>query len=354
MTIEELRTNIDNLDNSLLELFNERMELVNKIGKIKNKNKTEVYRPEREKSILNRLKSLNRGKLTNEGIESIFTELFTISRNLEKPEIVAYLGPKATFTHQVAKKKFGNTSSYIPLTSIDSIFQEIVNKRVKYGVIPIENSSNGVVNDTILSFNKYNLKIIAQETIDIHLTLCSNCLDIRDIEYIYSKDIAFGQCKNFLNSMGLNSVQHISVESTAKATEIASKNKNSASICSEIASEVYNIPILYKNIEDSNKNRTRFFIISNFDTKISGNDKTAILANLENKTGSLVNFLTSFKNFGINLTHIKSHIINNDSIFFIEFNGHHKESNINKILLNHKSNIKILGSYIRLSSPQQN
>lgn len=346
-TLEDIREDINDVDNSLLDLINKRMELVDKIGKIKENKDVPIYRPEREQKILNRLKSLNQGKLTDKAINSIFTELFTISRNLEKSELIAYLGPQATFTHQAAKNRFGNTSAYIPISSIDSIFQEIKEGRVKFGVIPIENSSNGIVSDTILAFYKYNLKIIAQENINIHLTLSSNCKDIQDIKKIYSKDIAFGQCQKFLNNLGLNNIKKIAVESTAKAAQLSFKNKDTAAICSEIASQIYNLPILYKNIEDSDKNRTRFFIISDFDTEISNNDKTSILVKLKNETGSLVNFLISLKNSGINLTCIKSHIIDGDSIFFIEFNGHQKDSDIKNILLKYKNQIKILGSYIK-------
>ncbi len=352
MTLEELRVEIDKIDDTLLDLYNKRMEFVHLVGELKNSTGAPIYRPEREQSILNRLKEKNRksgGKLTDEAIDALFLEMFAVARNLELPERIAYLGPEASFTHQAAESKFGAMSSYLPISSIRGVFREVSKGTAKFGVIPIENSSNGIVSDTINCLDEYNLKIIAEVFVDVHHTLASTCDNIKDIKTIYSKDIAFGQCQNFLKDCGLDEVEQIPVESTAKAAKMAREEKNTAAICADVAAKMYGLPILFKNIEDYDNNKTRFFIISNFDNLPSGNDKTTILVRLPNKPGVLVEFLNDFEKSSINLTKIKSHIVDGVSLFFLEFNGHKDDKHIQEIIQKHKESIKILGSYVKES-----
>ncbi len=347
MTLDELRLNIDSIDDQLLDLYNRRMEQVYIVGEVKNTTGTPIYRPEREQAILNRLKKQNSGKLTDEAIDALFLELFAVSRNLERPEAIAYLGPKASFTHQVAESRFGAMSRYIPMGSIEAVFREVNRGTAKFGVIPIENSSNGIVSNTINSLREYNLKIIAEVFMDIHHTLATRCDSIEQIKKIYSKDIAFDQCRIFLQDCGLDEVELIPIESTAKAAKLAMEEDYSAAICADVAAKLYNLPILFKNIEDCTNNKTRFFVISNFDNLVSGNDKTSILVYLRNKPGALVEFLNDFERCEVNLNKIKSHIVEGESIFFIEFDGHQKDSHIIDIMDRHKDEIKILGSYIK-------
>ncbi|MDQ1326189.1 MAG: chorismate mutase / prephenate dehydratase [Campylobacterota bacterium] len=350
MTLDNLRKKIDGIDDMLLKLYNERMEYIHQIGELKNTSGEPIYRPERELSILNRLKQQNKisgGKLTDGAIDALFLELFAVARNLELPEAVAYLGPEASFTHQAAESKFGAMSTYLPMSSIRGIFREVEKGTAKFGVIPIENSSNGIVSDTINCLDEYPLKIIAEVIIDIHLAFATLSENIKEIKTIYSKDIAFGQCRNFLQDLGLDEVELVPIESTAKAAKLALKDNTSAAICPAVAAKLYNLPIRFDNIEDSSNNRTRFFIISNFENQPSGNDKTSLLVKLLNKPGSLVEFLNDFEEANVNLTKIKSHIIEGKSIFFIEFNGHRKDAHIQPILEKHKDEIKVLGSYVK-------
>ena len=347
MTLDELRTKIDTIDDQLLKLYNQRMEYVNQVGELKNTTGAPIYRPEREQAILNRLKQQNDGKLTDEAIDALFLELFAVSRNLERPEAIAYLGPKASFTHQVAESRFGAMSRYIPMGSIKAVFREVNRGTAKFGVIPIENSSNGIVSDTINCLKEYDLKIIAEIFMDIHHTLATRCDSINEIKKIYSKDIAFDQCRIFLQDCGLDEVELIPIESTAKAAKLAMEEDNSAAICANVAAKLYNLPILFNNIEDCDNNKTRFFVISNFDNLISGNDKTSMLVYLKNRPGALVEFLNDFERCEVNLTKIKSHIVEGESIFFIEFNGHQKDLHIIDIIERHKDEVKILGSYIK-------
>ena len=349
MTLDELRVEIDTIDDTLLKLYNQRMEFVHQVGELKNTTGAPIYRPEREQSILTRLKEQNQGKLTDNAIDALFLEMFAVARNLELPERIAYLGPEASFTHQAAEIKFGAMSAYLSIGSIKGVFREVGRGTAKFGVVPIENSSNGIVSDTINCLNDYNLKIIAEVFVGIHHTLATTCNDVKEIKRIYSKDIAFGQCQKFLQDCGLDEIEQIPVESTAKAAKLARKEKGSAAICADVAAKMYNLPILFQNIEDYANNKTRFFIISNFDNLPSGTDKTSMLVRLPNTPGALVEFLNDFEKFHVNLTKIKSHIVEGVSIFFIEFSGHKDDKHIQQIIQKHKSIIKILGSYVKES-----
>ncbi len=347
MTLDELRVQIDDIDDTLLKLYNKRMDLVHKVGEVKNTTGAPIYRPEREQAILNRLKAKNNGKLTNAAIDALFLEMFAVARNLELPEGVAYLGPEASFTHQAAESKFGAMSEYLPIGSIQGIFREVEKGTAKFGVIPIENSSNGIVSDTINCLDEYNLKIIAEVMIDVHFAFATLSEDYKKITKIYSKDIAFGQCRKFLQDLGLDNAELVPVESTAKAAKLAAKDENAAALCPSIAAKLYQLPIRFNNVEDNTDNKTRFFIISDFENAPSGNDKTSLLVRLPDRPGSLVEFLNDFEDAHINLTKIKSHIVEGQSIFFIEFSGHQKDEEIQKILNKHSKSIKVLGSYVK-------
>jgi chorismate mutase/prephenate dehydratase len=346
----ELRNTLDSIDNELITLLNKRMKTVHKVGELKAKSGGAIYRPEREKAIIDRLTKLSQeqnGVLNKDAIEALFLEIFAISRNLELPENVAYLGPIGSFTHQAAESKFGAMSKYLSIASIKGVFREVSSGKAKFGVIPIENSSNGIVSDTITCLQEYNLKIISEVMVDIHHTLATTCDDVKDIKRLYSKDIAFEQCHRFLEDLGLNQIELIPVESTAKAAALAVNEPNSAAICSNIAAKLYKLPILFNNIEDKENNRTRFFIVSDFENAPSGDDKTSILVKLSNEAGALVNFLNDFEKEKINLTKIKSHIIEGISLFFLEFAGHKNDENVQNIFKKHQEQIKFLGSYVK-------
>jgi len=345
--LDELRDKLDSIDNEVLKLINERMEIVHQVGVLKAHSGGAIYRPERERAIVDRLEGLNDGKLNREAIEALFLEIFAISRNLELPENIAYLGPEGSFTHQAAESRFGAMSAYLPIGSIKGVFREVASGKAKFGVIPIENSSNGIVSDTINCLSSHDVKVIAEVVIDIHHTLATSCENIKDIKAIYSKDIAFEQCHRFLENVGLDEVEHIPVESTAKAAKYALQNKSSAAICSHVAAKISNLPILFEDIEDKDNNKTRFFIVSNFENSKSGNDKTSILAKLPNTPGALVEFLTDFDKAGLNLTKIKSHIVEGNSIFFIDFDGHKDDDNVKTIFSKHGESLKYLGSYVK-------
>ena len=293
----------------------------------------------------NILKKIKKSKDKNLLLEKIFSNIFSLSQDNTNQEKIVYLGPEGSYTQEATINKFGNNNTYYSVNSIKNIFHEINEDRAKYGIVPIENSSNGMVGDTVNCFNNYNLNIIGETILDIHHTLVSNCKKVEDIKIIYSKDIAFDQCSIFLENYHLNEVKYEYVDSTTKAAKLASQTPNSAAICSSLAASTNNIPILFNCIEDNKDNKTRFLVISKEDTNKSTNDKTSIMVQLPNKYGSLIDFLNDFKEAKINLNKIKSHIVKGISTFFIEFEGHKNDSDIRKILNKHKKHIKVLGSY---------
>jgi chorismate mutase/prephenate dehydratase len=354
MSLEEIREKIDKIDDEILKLLNKRMEYVGEVGKIKNALESSIFRPEREHSIINRLVALSKkegGILDKKAIEAIFYEIIGVAKNLERTEKVAYLGPKGTFTHQAAQMRFGSLKDYIPLASIASVFKAVDSDRAVYGVVPIENSTDGIVGETLDLLGQYNLKILAEIYMPIHHSFCSLSNSLEDITKIYSKDIAFGQCRKFLNEHRLDHVELIPVESTAKAAELAKEDDKSAAICPHIAAKLNNLPSIFENIEDMHDNKTRFIIIGKSPSSASGNDKTSILAKLSNEPGSLVDFLREFEKENINLTKIESRPAKENRAFsywfFIDFEGHRDEPKISQLFKEGKYDIKWLGSYVK-------
>ena len=355
-TLDECRIAIDGIDDKVLNLLNERMKIVERVGEIKNTSGGAIYRPEREKDIINRLVDLSAksdGLLNKSAIEAIFLEIFAVSRNLELPEKIAYLGPEGTFTHQAAESRFGAMSEYVSLNSIEAVFKELEAKRAKFGVVPIENSRDGVVGETLDLLAKTQVKIVAELYMPIHISFATKAKNIKDIKKIYSKDKGFGECREFLNEYGLTNVEQIPVESTAKAAILASEDESAAAICSHIAAKLYGIPVSYENIEDVYDNATRFVILSDFKNGISGNDKTSILARLKDavEAGALVHFLQDFDDEKINLSKIESRPSKDKGgfgyWFYIDFYGHIDDEAVQKVLTKHKDEVTWLGSYVK-------
>ncbi len=355
-TLDECRVAIDAIDNEMLELLNERMRVVERVGEIKKETGGAIYRPEREKAIIDRLNRLNeeqRGLLNKSAIEAIFLEIFAVARNLELPERVAYLGPEGSFTHQAAESRFGAMSDYLSLNSIASVFKTLEAKRAKFAVVPIENSRDGIVGETLDLLAKSSVKIVAELYMPIHISFATKAQKLEDITKIYSKDKGFGQCREFLSEHGFVNVEQIPVESTAKAAILAAKDEHAAAICSHIAAKLYGVPTLFENIEDSIDNTTRFVILSDFKNAISGEDKTSILVRLKDavEAGSLVHFLQDFDSENINLSKIESRPSRDKDgfgyWFYIDFYGHIDEERIQKIIQKHTDEVTWLGSYVK-------
>lgn len=355
-TLEDCREAIDAIDNQILDLLNKRMKVVERVGEIKNNTGGAIYRPEREKAIINRLaeQSKEAGGLLNENaIEAIFLEVFAVSRNLELPERIAYLGPEGSFTHQAAESRFGAMSDYLSLGSIEAVFKTLEAKRAKFGVVPIENSRDGVVGETLDLLSKSSMKIVAELYMPIHMSFATKAKKLDNITKIYSKDKGFGQCREFLSEHGFLNVEQIPVESTAKAAIMAAEDENAAAICSHIAAKLYGVPTMFENIEDEHDNATRFFILSDFKNAVSGEDKTSILVKLHDacESGALVHFLQDFEKANINLSKIESRPSKDKTgfgyWFYIDFYGHIDEEQIQKVVEKHASEVTWLGSYVK-------
>jgi len=349
--LNNLRKNIDEIDNKILILLNKRMQIVKRVGEVKNSANTPIYRPEREKEILDRLIYLSKkenGILGKDEIEAVFLEIFAISRSLERKERIAFLGPIGTYTHQAAESRFGANARYLPLLNIDAVFKAVANKEAKYGVVPIENNTEGVVGVTLDFLKKYDVKIVAEICMDIHHSFASIQDDVKKIKRVYSHPQGYNQCLNFLETHNLLDVEFIPTQSTAKAAELASKDELSGAICSKIAAKINNLPLLFEKIEDNNANRTRFIIISDFKTNPSDNDKTSVIAKTSHKSGALFELLKYFKEKNINLLKIESRPNKDDTFntwFYIDFEGHIDDEKIKELI--EKEKMIWLGSYLK-------
>lgn len=351
MNLAHFRTEIDKIDDTLLELLEKRMEIVKRIGKEKIQNNAPIYRPEREKEIIDRLCAKNPAMLDRAAIEAIFLEIFAVSRNLELPERVAYLGPLGSYTHQAAESRFGAMCEYFSHNTITQAIKSVENHRASYAVVPIENNQNGIVGETLDLLKNTDLKIVAEVYMPIHHCFATLAQNIEEVEIIYSKDIAFGQCVSFLNEHSLDHIQRIPVDSTARAAQLVAENPKCAAICSHIAAKLYKVPVLFENIEENAENTTRFIIISNFKNQRCGRDKTSLFANLANtdKPGALHCLLSDIKELNINMTSIQSRPANGDFsyCFFIDIDGHREDANIEELFKRYPNALKWLGSYLK-------
>lgn len=354
-TLQRLRGHIDCIDSEIIELLDKRLSFVQQIGHLKVKNNASIYRPDRERAIIQNLVELAQKKelnnLNKSIIEAIFYEIFAIARNIETPQKIAFLGPIGSYTHQAAENRFGPLSTYLPLTTISAVFDALQRGNAKYGVIPLENNTNGMVGETIDNLACHDFKIINEIILPIHHSFATNHSSLDSIKKIYSKDIAFGQCSHFLQHYQLNEIEHIPVSSTALGAKLASSESNSAAICSEIAAKIYNLPIMFENIENHCKNQTRFVIISDFTNQKGQNDKTSIFVSIKDfgKAGALFALLQDFKDEDINITKIDSRPIQNDgafhSGFYMDFYGHRDDECVQRIFAKRRDEIKWLGSY---------
>ncbi len=352
MELTNLRNSIDTIDDEILSLLEKRMGFVKQIGVLKAGSKTPVYRPERERAIIERLSS-KASTLNKEAIEAIFMEVFAVSRNLEKPEKVAFLGPVGTHTHQAAQSRFGAMSSYQPLNSVEAVFKEVANKEAKFGVVPVENNTEGAVGATLDCLAKFeNVKIVAEIYADIHHSFASLSQNAGDIERIYSHPQAYNQCRNFLESHGLLDAEFIPTKSTAEAAFKALGDKFSGAICPKIAANLNRVPLMFECIEDNSANRTRFFVLSDFKNGVSAGCKSSILAKTSHESGSLTNLLMMFKDAGINLTKLESRPVKQRDfhvVFYIDFEGHIDEEKVREVIKKASEcgcEISWLGSYV--------
>jgi chorismate mutase/prephenate dehydratase len=346
----KLRKQIDEIDDEILNLLNKRANIVLDIAHIKRNENAKYYSPEREREILERLTGTNKGPFPNETLKVIYREILSASLSLEEPLKVAYLGPQATFTHLASLRHFGSSAQFVPTESIKGVFDAVESNKAEYGVVPIENSTEGVVSYTLDLFVDYDLKVGAEVMLEISQNLISKSGEKTKIKKVFSNPHAAAQCRRWLEA-NLPGVPILEITSTAKAAEVAAQDDDAAAIASELAAKVYNLQFVEKGIEDSKHNFTRFLIISKNSPKKSGKDKTSIMFSIKDKPGALYDILYPFKKAKINLTKIESRPSKRKAweyIFFVDMEGHIDDKKLKKAIDAVKDNclyLKILGSY---------
>jgi chorismate mutase/prephenate dehydratase len=348
--LEKFRKQIDSLDDRILALLNERAQAVQKIGRIKALQNDEVYAANREHQILERLAAANRGPLPAEALDEIFRAVINNCRLLQKKLAIAYFGPEATFTHQAAIKHFGRSAEYKPMKSIADVFDEVEKGRADYGVVPIENSTEGVVNHTLDMFMESDLVICAEREDPISQNLLASQSSLKKVKALYSHPQALAQCRRWLESR-MRGVTIHEAASTADAAAHAALHADTAAVASPLAAEIYNLKILARNIQDSRHNVTRFLIIGRKTASRSGRDKTSLLISIKDKVGALHDLLDAFRREDLNLTKIESRPTKKrawEYVFFIDLLGHISEEPVKRCLgrLQEQSVfLKVLGSY---------
>ena len=352
-TLDELRKRIDGIDNQLLALISERARCAQQVATVKKQVDEDAvyYRPEREAQILRSVMKKNPGPLGNEEVARLFREIMSACLALEQPVSVAYLGPEGTFTQEAAIKHFGHSAVSVPMTAIDEVFREVLSDSANYGVVPVENSTEGVVNHTLDNFLESTLKICGEVELRIHHHLLIGPNTKPDkITRVYSHAQSLAQCRKWLDSNYPN-VERIAVNSNAEAARMVKGEWNSAAIAGDMAAELYGLEKLNQRIEDHPDNSTRFLIISKDSVPPSGDDKTSIIVSVHNKPGALHDILAPFHKAGIDLTRIEtrpSRVGKWAYVFFMDFRGHLEDVGVTAVLNELRSQVadlRILGSY---------
>lgn len=352
LDLKDYRKQIDQVDDQILELLHRRAEIAKKVGDFKAKARTEsVYVPHREKEILTRLKARNRDRFPLDALETIYNEIISACRSLEKPLRVAYLGPVGSFGHAASLRHFGASADFIPKTPQTDIFIEVEARRADYGVVAIENSTYGSVRDVLEMFQHTQLQICAEIFLPINHNLLSKS-PMSTVSKVYSHPQPFAQCRRWLHQ-NLKSVQQIEVASTSEAARIAVNEQGAAAIASKLAAELYEVPILSASIIDDPSNTTRFFVIGRHAAERSGNDRTSILFAIKDKVGALYEVLSVLERHKINMSRVESLPARTKAweyVFFVDFDEHAEDQNVQTALAEIEELcvlVKILGTYPR-------
>jgi len=346
------RRNIDEIDGRILELLNERFRCVQEIGKRKNDTKRSPYDPAREREVIKRLVDLNEGPFPDEAVEHVFREIMSAALALQIPKRIAYLGPEATFTHQAAVTCFGRSSTFLPQPDIPAIFEEVERGRAEFGVVPVENSTEGAVNRTLDMFVNSPLKIYAEFSMQISLDLLSLSGDLSRVKKVYSHPQGLAQSRGWL-AAHLPHAEQVETASTSLAAEVVSRDETGAAVSSRLAAALYGLQIAAQQIEDLANNHTRFLVISDHSPGCTGKDKTSIMFSVEDRPGILYETMAPLAKYNINLTKIESRPLKTkpwEYLFFIDFDGHAEEEKTQRALEQLKAKcslFKVLGSYSR-------
>ena len=359
MTEEEqlnaIRQRIDRIDEQLQALINERAAAAREVARIKQAGGGEplYYRPEREAQVLRRIKERNQGPLDAEEMARIFREIMSACLALEQPLRVAFLGPEGTFTQAAALKHFGHSVHTEPFGTISDIFQEVETGNCQYGVVPVENSTEGVISHTLDMFMTASpLKICGEVMLRIHHNLLSNASGLESVGRVYAHQQSLAQCRGWLERH-LPGAERIAVGSNAEAARLAADQSSAAAIGSETAAEIYGLAVLAANIEDEPGNTTRFLIIGDHQVPPSGDDKTSLLLSTRNEAGGLVRLLEPLADHGVSMTRIESRPSRQgvwDYVFFVDVLGHREDPAVAQALQDLEARARLyrwLGSYPR-------
>jgi chorismate mutase/prephenate dehydratase len=358
-TLTSLRGQIDRLDQDLVGLLNRRAEIASQIGQLKQDQGLEVWSATREDEVIAQALAASHGPLPPETLQIIFRELLSGSRSLQRALRVAFLGPKYSYSHLASVAKFGESVTHVPVGSIAAVFEDVNRRQVEFGLVPLENSTDGRVADTLDMFIKLpNLKIRAEVRLRVHHCLMGRC-EWGQVRRVYSKSQALSQCRHWLGK-NLPLATKVEVVSTAAAAELAQREEFAAAVASRAAATAHRMNLLAENIEDQPHNVTRFAVIGERAEARTGRDKTTLMLRMSNQAGSLARTIAPFEKFGVNMTWIESFPIpgpvvkGNDSnpsyLFFIDVEGHASDTAVQQALEAVKKRceqIDILGSYPR-------
>jgi len=349
MDLKKYRNKIDQIDKRLVALLNDRAKASLAIGKEKMKNKKGIYAPAREQAILKKIARLNKGPMSQEAFEAIYREIMSSSLALEKALQIAYFGAAGSFTHLAAVNKFGSQVNYMPSDSILEVFQKVEHGECDYGVVPIENSTEGAVTHTFDLLVDSELKICAQILLPVSQHLMSKSA-LSQVKKVYSHPQVFGQCRHWLFKHVPKAAQ-VEVSSPTQAAQVALKEKGAAAIGSRQAAKIYGLKVIASSIQDNAHNVTRFLVISSQDVPPTGRDRTSILFSIKDRVGALHAMLSPFEKNKINLTKIESRPSKKkawDYFFFVDFEGHREDVKVKKALAELEEMckyLKVLGSY---------
>ncbi len=350
--LQAIRQQIDDIDLQIQRLLNKRTEMAQEVANIKmtNGEASDFYRPEREAKILRTVMERNTGPLDSKEVARIFREIMSACLAAEKPLEVAYLGPEGSFTQAATLKQFGGSINLQPMTTIADVFHAVESDNASYGVVPVENSTEGMVSHTLDRFLTTPLKINGEVSLRIHHYLLSKSKNIADIKSVYAHPQALAQCRNWLVE-NLPEADLIPVTSNSEAAKMVADTPNAAAIAANRAAEIYQLETLASNIEDEANNTTRFLVIGRQDVGASGNDKTALLVSTKNQPGALFKLLQPLAESGITMSRIESRPARTgvwEYVFFIDIDGHHCDEAVAEALqkLEQASSMcRVLGSY---------
>lgn len=351
----EIRQRIDALDTKLLELLAERAKCAETVGKIKRTaGETDIcfYRPEREAQILRRMVETNQGPLKNQHITRIYRAIISSCLGLEQCLKIAYLGPEGSYTEAAAQKHFSDGVNMLSLTTIAQVFREVEVGTVDYGVVPIENSTEGIVSHTLDLFVQSPLSICGEVQLPIHHSLLcqSETLSYAKIKKIYGHEQSLAQCRIWLDEQVPNA-ERVALSSNSEGARKVQHEDNTAAIAGQVAAECYKLHTLQENIEDNSNNTTRFLIIGDQQVNESGDDKTTVLISAKNRSGALYHLLQPLKEYGLDMTRIESRPSKNtlwEYLFFMDIEGHADNDNVKAALAKLEQEadlVRVLGAY---------